>query len=187
MLRPPQGTLTGMTEPASQLLPAGALPFLRGGVSQVAQVVEDLDRTVERYWERFGVGPWDFWTYQKPLLSHQSYHGKPSDYCIRIALCWMGPTRVELIQPLRGPSVHEDFVRAHGYGVQHLGILVTDMGAALRQAEEAGIAMLMDGGGFGLDGDGGYAYLDTEPLLGVTLELIQRPKRRRPPEKVYPG
>ena len=176
-----------MSEPASKPLPEGALPFLKNGVSQIAQVVEDLDRTVEQYWKRFGVGPWDFWTYQKPLLSHQSYRGKPSDYSIRIALCWMGPSRVELIQPLRGPSVHEDFVRKHGYGVQHLGLLVTDMAGALEQARAAGIDMIMDGGGFGLDGDGHYAYLDTEALLGVTLELIQRPKRRRPPEKIYPA
>jgi methylmalonyl-CoA/ethylmalonyl-CoA epimerase len=46
--------------------------------------------------------------------------------------------------------------------------------------------MIMDGAGFGLDGDGHYAYLDTEAMLGVTLELIQRPMRRRPPEKIYP-
>ena len=163
------------------------LPFLKNGVSQIAQVVEDLDRTVAQYWTRFGVGPWDFYTYQKPLLSHQSYRGRPSDYSIRLALSWMGPTRIELIQPLRGPSVHADFVRAHGYGVQHLGIVVTDREAALGQARAAGIQVIMDGGGFGLDGDGYYAYLDTESLLGVMLELIQRPQRRRPPEKVYPA
>lgn len=168
-------------------LPAGALPFLKNGVGQVSQVVEDVERTVARYWQLFGVGPWEFYTYQKPLLARQSYRGRPSDYSMRLALCWMGPTRYELIQPLRGPSVYEDFIRAHGYGVQHLGIVVTDMPAALEQARAAGIQMVMDGGGFGLDGDGWYAYLDTEELLGVTLELIQRPRRRHPPEKVYPA
>ncbi len=176
-----------MAQSASRPLPPGALSFLQGGVSQIAQVVEDLDETVAQYWKRFGVGPWDFWTYQRPLIARQSYRGAPSDYCLRIALCWMGPTRIELIQPVRGPSVHEDFVRAHGYGVQHLGILVTDMEGALAQARAAGIDMIMDGAGFGLDGDGHYAYLDTEALLGVTLELIQRPQRRRPPEKIYPA
>jgi len=176
-----------MAESEPRRLPPGALPFLQNGMSQIGQVVKDLDLAVELYWKRFGAGPWDFWTYQRPLLSHQSYHGKPSDYCIRIALCWVGPTRVELIQPVRGPSVHEDFIREHGYGVQHLGVLVSDTEAALGQAREAGIEVLMDGGGFGLDGDGYYAYLDTEPLLGYALELIRRPQRRRPPEKVYPA
>jgi len=176
-----------MAEPDSGRLPPGALPFLRNGVAQIAQVVEDLDRNVAQYWARFGIGPWDFYTYQRPLLSHLSYRGQPADYSLRLALSWMGPTRIELIQTLRGPTVHEEFVRAHGYGVQHLGILVQDMGIALEQAREAGIEMIMDGGGFGPDGDGYYAYLDTEALLGVTIELIQRPRRRWPPEKVYPA
>jgi hypothetical protein len=60
------------------------------------------------------------------------------------------------------------------------------MQEALAQARAAGLEMIQDGSGFGLDGDGHYAYLDTEERLGVTIELIQRPKRRHPPEKVYP-
>jgi hypothetical protein len=47
--------------------------------------------------------------------------------------------------------------------------------------------MTMDGAGFGRDGDGHYAYLDTEDQLGVTIELIERPQGRMPPEKVYPS
>jgi hypothetical protein len=54
------------------------------------------------------------------------------------------------------------------------------------QAEAAGLSMSMDGAGFGLDGDGHYAYLDTEESLGTTLELIQRPKGRVEPERIYP-
>jgi hypothetical protein len=46
--------------------------------------------------------------------------------------------------------------------------------------------MIQDGSGFGLDGDGHFAYLETEDALGVTLELIQRPKARVQPEKIYP-
>ncbi len=165
---------------------APPLPFLTEGVAQVAQVVENLDRTVEQYWKLFGIGPWDFYTYQKPLVSRMSYRGHPADYSMRIALSWMGKTRIELIQILRGPTVHEEYIREHGYGVQHLGILVQDMRKALALTQEAGIDMIMDGSGFGADGDGWYAYLDTEKRLGVTIELIQRPARRHPPEKVFP-
>ncbi len=46
--------------------------------------------------------------------------------------------------------------------------------------------MTMDGAGFGPDNDGHYAYLDTEDLVQTTFELIERPKRRNPPEKIYP-
>ncbi len=162
------------------------LPFLQDGVAQVAIVVEDLEAAVEQYWRLFGVGPWHFYTYGPPLVQRMTYHGQASEYRMRIALSYLGPLRIELIQPLEGDTVYADFVREHGYGVHHLGLLVEDMGAALAQAEAAGLAMTQDGSGFGLDGDGHYAYLDTEGAIGVTLELIERPKGRMTPEKVYP-
>ena len=165
---------------------AAPLPFLAQGVAQVALVVEDLEAAVEAYWRLFGIGPWHIYTYGKPLVMSMTYHGEPAEYRMRVALAYLGTTRIELIQPLEGDTVYGEFVRKHGYGVHHLGILVEDMGAALAQAEAAGIAMTMDGAGFGRDGDGHYAYLDTEEALGVTLELIERPQRRVEPEAIYP-
>ena len=162
------------------------LPFLDNGIAQTAIVVEDLEGTVEKYWEKFGIGPWQFYTYEKPLVKEMSYKGEPADYAMRIALSYFGPSRIELIEVKRGESVYADFVREHGYGVQHLGVLVDDMQVAIAQAEAAGYAVVQDGSGFGLDGDGHYAYLDTAEDLGVMLELIERPKGRRTPEKVYP-
>jgi catechol 2,3-dioxygenase-like lactoylglutathione lyase family enzyme len=170
-----------MTEPQRQ-----PLPFLKQGVAQIALVVKDLDKTVEAYWNLFGIGPWHFYTYAPPILKQMSYHGCPTEYSMRIALANIGPLRIELIEPGEGDTVYADHVRAHGYGVQHLGLLVPDMQAALEQARAAGWDMTQDGSGFGLDGDGHYAYLDTEEVLGVTLELIERPKGRLQPEKVYP-
>ena len=162
------------------------LPFLSEGVAQIGFVVKDLEAAVEQYSTLFGVGPWHLYTYGKPLVKKMSYRGKPAEYRMRIALANIGPLRIELIQPLEGDSVYSEFVRDHGYGIHHLGILVKDMGKALEQARLAGIGMTMDGSGFGLDGDGHYAYLDTEGPLSTTLELIERPKGRMAPEKVFP-
>ena len=162
------------------------LTFLDHGVTQIAIIVEDLDRTVENYWNAFGIGPWYFYTYGHPLLKRMSYYGKTANYKIRIALSYFGPLRVELIEILEGESIYADFVEEHGYGLHHLGLLVDDIVEALSKANEAGFSMIQDGAGFGLDGDGHFAYLDTEKRLGVTLEFIKRPKRRVPPEKIYP-
>lgn len=162
------------------------LPFLKNGVTQVALIVPDLDQAVEMYWKTFGIGPWHIYTYGKPLVKHMTYHGEPAEYKMRIALGYLGPTRIELIQPLEGDTVYADFVREHGYGVHHFGVLVDDMEAALAEAAAAGLTMTMDGAGFGAAGDGHYAYLDTEHIIGVTIELIQRPQMRLQPEKIYP-
>ncbi|MCX7039403.1 MAG: VOC family protein [Spirochaetes bacterium] len=164
----------------------GMLPFMKNGVAQVGFVVKDLDAAVENWVKHFGVGPWHFYTYGKPLVRKMSYHGKPVEYRMRIALSWIGPLRIELIQPLEGDTVYADFVRDHGFGVHHFGVLTDDMAASLAEAKGAGLSMTMDGSGFGKDGDGHFAYLDTEDALGTTIELIERPKGRMPPEKVYP-
>lgn len=162
------------------------LPFLKQGVAQIAFVVEDLEKTVENYYRLFGIGPWHFYTYEKPLVSHMTRHGKPTDYAMRVALSYFGPMRIELIEQKRGDTVYSDFIHDHGYGIHHLGVLVDDMPQAIEMAREAGFSVTMDGAGFGLGGDGHYAYLDTEYSIGTTLELICRPKGRRTPERVYP-
>ena len=161
-------------------------PFLKNGIHQIALVVEDLDKTVEHYWHTFGIGPWHFYTYKRPLLKMSRYYGKDVDNAIRIALSHFGPTRIELIEVLHGETIHADFIEEHGYGVHHLGIYVEDMRTALDEALEAGFTVIQEGAGFGPDGDGHYAYLDTEKAFGAIYELIQRPNHRHPPEKIFP-
>ena len=166
--------------------PEKPLPFLKNGVAQVAIVVKDLDKTVKMYEQVFGIGGWHFYTYEKPLVKKMSYQGKDATHSNRIALSYFGDSRIELIQPGEGDSIYKDFVNKHGYGVQHLGFLVDDMNNAIADAKAAGFKIIQDGSGFGPDGDGHYAYLDTEEDFGLTIELIERPKRRYPPEKIFP-
>jgi 4-hydroxyphenylpyruvate dioxygenase-like putative hemolysin len=163
------------------------LPFFKDGIAQVAIIVENLEEAVKNYWRLFGIGDWHFYTYGKPLVKRMTYQGKPSDYAMRVALSYLGPMRIELIEMVEGDTVYADFVEEHGYGVHHFGVLVEDMEAAIAEAGAAGLMMTQDGAGFGHDGDGHYAYLDTEDKIGVTIELIERPKGRMPPEKVYPS
>ena len=162
------------------------LPFLDNSVAQIAFVVEDLDLTVENYYKIFGIEPWHFYTYQKPFVPRMTRKGEPTDYAMRVALSYFGTMRIELIEQVKGDTVYTDFIRDHGYGIQHLGVLVDDIKASIAQAEAAGISMVMDGAGFGPDDDGHYAYLGTEKYIGTTIELIQRPKGRREPEKIFP-
>lgn len=160
--------------------------LLDRGVAQIGIIVKNLEDTVKRYHEIFGIGPWHFYTYKKPLVKEMTYYGKPANYSMRLALSYFGPMRIELIEPGAGESVYHDFIKEHGYGIHHLGLLTDNFEKSIQEASSAGIEMIMDGAGFGLDGDGHYAYLDTEKDFGVTLELIERPKSRLNPEKVYP-
>lgn len=162
------------------------LPFLSKGVAKIALVVEDVEEAVKQYYNLFGIGPWHFYTFGVPILRKMTRFGKPSEFRIRAALSNMGETRIELIQQLEGDTVYADFLKEHGFGVQHIGVIVDDMKEAIALAELRGISVVMEGIGYGLDGDGHFAYLDTDKLIGVMVELIERPKRKHPPEKIYP-
>jgi len=155
-------------------------------IAQICVIVPDLDRAVENYWKIFAIGPWKFYTYGKPLVKRMTRHGRPCEYKMRVALANVGAVRIELIEPVEGDTVYSEFVEKHGYGIHHVGVLTESMAESLSQAQKAGLEMTQDGAGFGPDDDGHYAYLETENLIGTTIELIERPRRRNPPEKIYP-
>jgi catechol 2,3-dioxygenase-like lactoylglutathione lyase family enzyme len=161
------------------------LNFLSGDKPfQVGFLVEDLEACIHSYNKRFGVSGWQIYTYGPAILNRMIYRGKNTSYSSRIGLNYIGSTRIELIQPLEGKTIFTEFIEKHGYGQHHLGIYVDDIETAKAEAEASGFNIIMEGGGHGLDGDGFYAYLDTENTLGTTYELIERPARRRTPEMV---
>ena len=96
------------------------LPFLKKGVTQVAWVVEDLDKAVKQFYDNFGIGPWHYYRYGSPLLKMMRRRGKDTSYCMRTAVADAGITRLELIQPISGDTIFHEFVAKNGYGkVQH--------------------------------------------------------------------
>jgi 4-hydroxyphenylpyruvate dioxygenase-like putative hemolysin len=98
-----------------------------------------------------------------------------------------GDLQIELVESLRGPNLYEEFLEQCGEGVQHLGIWVTDMASATLQMQALGYQMVQSGRGYGVQGDGAFAYFATADRLSTLIELIQLPKERYPPEATYPA
>lgn len=169
-----------------QRVPPSPMPFVRDGIIQVGLVVENLEKSAGMWWTLFGVGPWKIYGYGRPLLKFLGYHGEPADFHFRIALAWIGPLCIELIEPGEGASIYHDFAREHGYGLHHLAAGVEDMQAAIAQAKAAGLAVTQEGGGQGLDGSGHFAYLDSDQHMDAIIELVEFPKLRVKPDKLYP-
>jgi catechol 2,3-dioxygenase-like lactoylglutathione lyase family enzyme len=151
---------------------------------QVSVVVKDVQAAVERYWNLFGVGPWQIYTFEPPELSDPTIHGKPEPYSMRIALAFMGEVQWELIQPLTGPSIYREFLDEHGEGVHHVSFGVDDYDGAMASLQDQGINMLMGGSWHGAT----FGYVDTEKDLGVIVEMFKlTPDFEMPaPEATYP-
>jgi methylmalonyl-CoA/ethylmalonyl-CoA epimerase len=153
---------------------------------QAAFVVRDLEESMLRYRRLLGIGPWSIYTYDRTILRRASYQGREADYSMRLALASFENGSIELIQHLAGDSIYADFIRTHGYGFHHFGLTVEDAAPVLAEAESAGLTVIQDGSGFGMEGDGYFAYLDSQELLGVVLEIRVPPRKRRPPDRMFP-
>jgi glyoxalase/bleomycin resistance protein/dioxygenase superfamily protein len=154
-------------------------------VVQVGLIVRDLDRGMAAYSGVWGVAPWRVYTYGPKLLTSQTYRGQPAAFSMAIALAGSGP-QLELIQPLEGPSVYTEWLEQHSEGLHHVAVEVDSLEQMTREMEGAGYPMIQSGLGFGPDGDGGFAYYDTQHDLGLVVEAIEEAARIRDPERVFP-
>ena len=151
-------------------------------VGQIGIAVRDLDAALESW---AGAGPWHVYTYGPDTVPRLRYRGGPGRFTVRLALNFQTP-QLELVEPLVGPSIYDGWLEQHGESVHHLAVIVDSLDEAIAVMEEDGFEAVQVGAGYGLDGDGGFAYFDTVARLGFFLEVIEVPRRRREPEVIRP-
>lgn len=149
-------------------------------VDQIGYLVPDLEEAIVE-WERL-LGPrsWNTWTYSSISVPHLGFRGQEGVFEIRIALSGESP-QIELIEPVRGPSIYHEWIARRGYGPHHVGVFVNDLAALTAELKQIGIIPVQSGSGYGLDGDGGFAYFEIGDDADTVFELIEPPMRRRPP------
>jgi methylmalonyl-CoA/ethylmalonyl-CoA epimerase len=153
---------------------------------QLAAIVHDLDGAVRRWSAHLGIGPWTGYRLGPPRLKDMRYHGRDVEFSFRHAFAWQGELQFELIEPLGGPSIFSDHLEAHGEGLHHVGTFVPDHAAAVAAARAEGFDLIQSAQGYGVEGDGAFAYLQ-RPDVPMIVELIQAPRVRIEPEFVYPA
>ena len=87
---------------------------------------------------------------------------------------------------MEGPNSYQEFLDERGEGLHHLGYFVEDIDAEISNMESKGFPLLQSGRGMGTEGDGAYAYFETERAAGCILEAIQMPREMPDPERTYP-
>ena len=114
-------------------------------VDQLAVVVRDLDRALERYWSQLGIGPWDVCTYGPNRRSRMTFRGHDHPYTMKLGLASGGPTLYELIESVSGPSIYDEFLQQRGEGLHHFGYDVDDIEQAIAAMESRGNVLLQCG------------------------------------------
>lgn len=156
-------------------------------ITQVGIVVRDMDRALDQYANRLGVGPWRVYTYAPPKLTGMRIRGVETPYSMKLALAWTRDMMWELIQPLEGPSIYQEFLRDHGEGIHHVMVDYGDRTLAETTAEftARGWPPVMEGNYLGSQ----FAYYETEGSLTTTIEVrYSEPGWQRPePDYWYPA
>jgi catechol 2,3-dioxygenase-like lactoylglutathione lyase family enzyme len=139
-------------------------------VAQIALVVRDLDAALER-WIAVGYGPFRVYEYGQNL-ARRRYRGSEGTFSMLLAVSDTSP-QIELVQPLAGPSIYEDWLTKRGEGLHHVGFVVEDeFDAAVERLVTAGYPAIQSGD-FGPQHDGRFSYHDTQDALGLIVELVR--------------
>ena len=142
-------------------------------LTQVALVVNDIEKTKARIAKLFGVeeppafGSGDF------AVTQTQVHGKPSpDAACRMAFFSIGNgVQLELIEPNDTPSVWRDFLNEKGEGLHHIAFNVNGMEAVIKSCQDFGMTLVQKGN-YG-DGGGCYSYFDGGEGMPFILELLE--------------
>ncbi len=135
-------------------------------VVQVGIVVRDLEKTIKQLNSLWNVGPFRFLEIDLP---DATLHGKQTRLRAKLAFAQVGPVELELIQPGEGENTYREFLRDKGEGVHHLKIPVSDINSEVARLKEKGVEVLQSGN----NPDVSFAYMDTEGIAGVILEVLQ--------------
>ncbi|HEY3833003.1 MAG TPA: VOC family protein [Acidimicrobiia bacterium] len=144
------------------------LARIGGGFFQQAFVVADL--TAAETAMRDGLGCSAFADLPASDLDYE-LRGRPVQAALAIGFARSGNVQIELIQPVRGESIHAEFLAAQGSGAHHFGYLVDRIDDVVALADKAGFTKVMGGQFANLR----FCYLDTWDALGLYTELVEDP------------
>ncbi|AHY48145.1 Glyoxalase/Bleomycin resistance protein/Dioxygenase superfamily (plasmid) [Rubrobacter radiotolerans] len=133
---------------------------------QLGIVVRDLEATVRRYEEDYGIGPWTFAQIDLGEANNYREYGRPDERSNRIAVAWVGQVMWELIEPLDEEGIFAHFLSEKGEGIHHVAVGTPNFYETVAGTERENKLMLSCEFS-GID----IAYLDTQRNLGVTIEI----------------
>jgi len=137
---------------------------------QIGIVVKSVDETIKYFQQMFGFKDFETRYVDYPTAT---YYGKVAGYKGKRGFFYLGPVQIELIELVSGKTVHEDFLKTKGEGLNHLGFRVDDLETAKKDAENAGLHVIQS---FTRPDGSGFAYIDSDRVGGVMIEMIQRAK-----------
>jgi methylmalonyl-CoA/ethylmalonyl-CoA epimerase len=138
--------------------------------TQIALVVKDINKTIDAYCRVLGL-PRPGVMITDAENANGMYRGEPTNAQAKLAFFNLGSVTLELIEPLPGGggSVWQEVLDEKGEGVHHIAFNIEGTDRVTEYLAGHDIPVIQQG-----DYTGGmYTYVDSEPVLGVMLELLE--------------
>jgi methylmalonyl-CoA/ethylmalonyl-CoA epimerase len=134
---------------------------------QIGIVVRDLEATVRRYEDDYGIGPWELARFDLGDEHDYREYGQPARRSNRVAFATVGHVMWELIEPLDEDGLYARFLAEKGEGVHHIAVATPSFERTITHADRKNDLILScEVGGTQA------AFLPTERDLGVILEVF---------------
>jgi len=141
----------------------------------ICLLVRDVEKAAQNFAKAFSIGPFATTPYETPT-SKGTVHGKPQGYKLKFANAKIGPITLELVEPVEGNSVLTEFLKERGEGLHHLAYRCPPpIDEELAKWKKLGIDALQVDKNISDDPRYGWAYMDTEKLVGCVLEILCLP------------
>jgi methylmalonyl-CoA/ethylmalonyl-CoA epimerase len=151
-------------------------------IYQIAFVSRDLEKSMRAWVDNLGVGPWTVLTFTEKTMAYLKVADQEvtEPFKFLIGIAWVGEMQLEIVQPVYGPTIYEEFLDRRGEGLHHIKEQIPDdrIDAELGSYRARGIGVLQTGQ---FDTDVHY-YLGTEPTLDFIYELGNCPLLDLPPD-----
>ena len=157
-------------------------------IQQIAWLTRDLEKSMQAWIDVLRIGPWRVFRFTEKNVKNMQIGGRLVDepFEFRIAITHVGVMEIELIQPVCGPMIYEDYIQRRGEGLHHIKEKVTEdrLEQVVADYRNSGTDITQTGQ-FVADF---HFYLNTEPKLDFVFELGNCPYQELPPDMVsiYP-
>jgi len=131
-------------------------------------VVRDLDATLARFIDDYGIGPWTIFEVTPEIAPNLRHDGGPVRGSCRSAAAMVGNVMWELTEPLDDLTLFARFLAEKGEGVHHIAVHTSNFEEVIAEHTQDGTILPLSGSLAGIE----VAYLPTNETLGVMLEVF---------------
>ncbi|QMU28694.1 VOC family protein [Adhaeribacter radiodurans] len=139
--------------------------------SQVGLVVKDIQAAEKIFQEVLGVSDFAKMENIRAEDTEGTYLGQPGNFVFHLYMGYSGDSMLELIQPVSGQSIYQDYLEKHPEGgVQHIAfsVLEEEFDKTVSELSNKGYSIIQD---LTLP-VAKVAYFDTYKEIGVATEII---------------